>query len=388
MPAERRRALKSNQPDSIDGASPQADDQATTKAKLRGAIEAVDKLGLTHSNGRIVTKHEIFKLFKVSPATGYRMLSDQAQNASNSTNSTTRRGRPSTISADDIHRIEQLISEHGWDSRTMTWDQLAQQCHIENLKGSTLRQHMKQWNWSRCIACKRGWVNEYTAKQRVEYAKAMLQRYPNPEDWKHVRFSDESHFVHASQGRVDVVRTAGERYCANCSHQDNEPADNDSKRYHCWTAVGFNFKEALYFYDIPGNHNGRMTMDCYTTYILDGVVRQWVERGDFFVLEEDGDAGYGKKQDSPPARWKRQHGVTAFWNHYSSPDLSILEDCWSVVRDAHLRTQPCPEDDDGTKQLVIDGWDKVSQHFINERVLQMPQRLQAVIDMDGQMTVY
>ena len=39
-------------------------------------------------------------------------------------------------------------------------------------------------------------------------------------------------------------------------------------------------------------------------------------------------------------------------------------------------------------ELVHEGWATVSQRFINEKVDEMPQRLQAVIDGDGAMTGY
>jgi hypothetical protein len=38
--------------------------------------------------------------------------------------------------------------------------------------------------------------------------------------------------------------------------------------------------------------------------------------------------------------------------------------------------------------LIKDDWARVSQEFINERVCQMPERLQAVIDAKGAMTGY
>ena len=53
---------------------------------------------------------------------------------------------------------------------------------------------MGTMEYHKCIACRRGWVNEKTRKDRLEYATVMLQRYPNPQDWYRVRLSDEVHF--------------------------------------------------------------------------------------------------------------------------------------------------------------------------------------------------
>lgn len=53
---------------------------------------------------------------------------------------------------------------------------------------------MGTMNYHKCIACRKGWVNEHLAERRVQYATTMLQRYPEPKDWQRVRFSDEVYF--------------------------------------------------------------------------------------------------------------------------------------------------------------------------------------------------
>ena len=49
--------------------------------------------------------------------------------------------------------------------------------------GRTIRKAMGAMEYHKCIACRRGWVNEKTRKNRLEYATVMLQRYPSPQDW-------------------------------------------------------------------------------------------------------------------------------------------------------------------------------------------------------------
>ena len=44
---------------------------------------------------------------------------------------------------------------------------------------------------------------------------------------------------------------------------------------------------------MPSNSNGKMTHQVYIDAILDPVVKPWLDRGDDFVLEEDGDSGHG-----------------------------------------------------------------------------------------------
>lgn len=57
--------------------------------------------------------------------------------------------------------------------------------------------------------------------------------------------------------------------------------------------IGYNFKSDITFYEVPGNSNGKMTHQVYIDSILEPVVKPWLERGDDFVLEEDGDSGHG-----------------------------------------------------------------------------------------------
>jgi hypothetical protein len=41
-----------------------------------------------------------------------------------------------------------------------------------------------------------------------------------------------------------------------------------------------------------------------------------------------------------------------------------------------------------TRELALEGWEKVSQNFINNRINSMPQRIQDCIDLEGQMTAW
>ena len=130
-----------------------------------------------------------------------------------------------------------------------------------------------------------------------------------------------------------------------------------------------------------------MTHQVYIDSILDPVVKQWLDRGDDFVLEEDGDSGHGTgKTRNKVKSWKAEHDLKHYFNCPQSSDLSIIENAWQPAKQ-HVRKFP-HWDDNSLKELIIEGWGPVSQDFINERVDQMPARLQAVIDGKGAMTGY
>jgi hypothetical protein len=121
----------------------------------------------------------------------------------------------------------------------------------------------------------------------------LLQRYPLPEDWKHVRFSDEVHFEFGPQHRLRIIRKPGQQYCTSCLQEADSPQKADEKRLHCWAAVGYDFKSPIHFYNVPSNGNGKMSQSVYIDQILEPIVKPWLDRGDKFVLEEDRDSGHG-----------------------------------------------------------------------------------------------
>jgi len=119
---------------------------------------------------------------------------------------------------------------------------------------------------------------------------------------------------------------------------------------------------------------------------LNGLVKEWFNRGDKFVMEEDGDSGYGGgncAKKNPVRVWKEQYKLKHFFNTPGSPDLSPIENCWRVVKqyiraNYHLGSN--------LKDLIKKGWESITQPMINKWVDSMVVRMQQVIAGNGQMT--
>jgi hypothetical protein len=90
----------------------------------------------------------------------------------------------------------------------------------------------------------------------------------------------------------------------------------------------------MYFYNVPGNKNGKMSHNVYINQILEVAVKPWLRLKLPFVLEEDGDSGhgYGGKCDNKVKKWKRSHGLVTYQNCHNSPDLSPIENCWQLPK--------------------------------------------------------
>ena len=126
----------------------------------------------------------------------------------------------------------------------------------------------------------------------------MLERYPQLEDWYHIRFSDESHFGYGPEGQDYIKRKRGTRYNIKNILEKQQPAAKDQRRLYAWAAIGFNFKSNLHFYDVPSNTNGKLTLQVYRDCILEPVVKSWLQVGYDFILEEDNDSGHGTGQNN------------------------------------------------------------------------------------------
>jgi hypothetical protein len=357
--------------------------ETPTKSKIRGTISYLEAAGIPHFKSRI------FDHFGVGHRRGWAIISDGSEDRRHyTTDGKEHRGRHSLVSNWHVKEMDRLIKEEGFEARKLSWQELAFEVGLEGVSSRTIARAMGgSMSYHKCIACQKKWCNPSTAKARKDYAEAKLQRYPEPEDWYIVRFSDEVHWAIGPQGSIYITRKPGERYCSDCIQQRNERDDREKKevkKVHAWTAVGYNFKSPLTFYSIPGNTNGKMTQIGYIEQVLEPVVKPWIRSGVNFVLEEDGDSGHGPSKSNIVRKWKEDNHLKYYFNCHSSPDLAPIENCWQPPKQ-YVKKLP-HWDEQNTRELAREGWDKISQDFINERVKSMPQRLRDCIEMDGQMT--
>ena len=186
-----------------------------------------------------------------------------------------------------IWKMEQILETEGIEARAYTWEQLEFEVGLE-CSGRTAQRAMGTMDYHKCIACTRGWVNEKTARDRMNWATVMPEKCPQPENWHRVRFSGEVHFGYGTQGKHRIIRKAGMRYGQDCIEQVHELTGKDKKRYHCCAAVGHSFRSDIHFCEVPGNTNGKMSQQVYINKILEPIVKPWLQAHQDFVSEEDG----------------------------------------------------------------------------------------------------
>jgi transposase len=138
---------------------------------IKGAVEFCDKIGISYS------KEDVFRTFNVSHATGWRALSNQPRRHHNEPTTYETRGRHSKVTPQKIREMERILEEDEFEARALTWEQLGYEVGLE-CSERTIQRAMSTMDYHKCVVCRKGWVNEKTARRRVEWATVMLERYP------------------------------------------------------------------------------------------------------------------------------------------------------------------------------------------------------------------
>jgi len=129
-----------------------------------------------------------------------------------------------------------------------------------------------------------------------------------------------------------------------------------------------------------------MTGQVYLDKILRPHVKEWIDRGDDFILEEDQDSAHGVGQNSFIRRYKEQIGLEYFFNASGSPDLSPIENIWRCEK--HKINDFDHFDDDSLIRGIKRAWHAISQETINRYIDSMTSRLASLASRNGDVTEF
>ena len=118
--------------------------------------------------------------------------------------------------------------------------------------------------------------------------------------------------------------------------------------------------------------------------ILEKIVKPWLKTDDF-VLEEDHDSSHGIPRGGKGIvqEWKRSNNLQHYFNCSGSPDLAPIENAWQPLKQSLKRVPHQTKEE--IEEIVTESWyEGLQQNTINKWCMSMPERLQAVIDNEGQ----
>lgn len=87
----------------------------------------------------------------------------------------------------------------------MNWSELVDQFGFD-VHPHILRDRMAKRGFKTFIACSKPWISDKRAALRMAWYKEMLERYPTSDDWRHMRFSNETHFEWGPESQMKIIR--------------------------------------------------------------------------------------------------------------------------------------------------------------------------------------
>ncbi|KAI1292546.1 hypothetical protein F5Y03DRAFT_375618 [Xylaria venustula] len=359
-----------------------------TKAELLALKRFRDAKNLPIKN------NELFQHVGVSRATGYRILKDEPRRFHNNSYCNEVRGRRPALSNEQVDQIVAFLKAEGYEGRTLPWANICDAAGVEfpaepgPPTSRTIQKHLNKQGWKKCVACSKFWVDYNVAALREAFSREALGNYGlDFAHWHRIRYSGEIHFKFGPEGKVSTIRQQSERYCMPCIQYRQRPTENEDRQIclSAWAAIGWNFKSRLVWYTVDDSSNGAITLQAYRDQILEPVVKQWIDEGQDFILEEDGASGHGGNSTNNIVRqWKEKNGLKYFFNCPGALELAPIENAWRAPKGQMRRHAIW--DEKALRTTAEEGWAKLSQETINKWVEKVPERLLDIINAQGQDT--
>lgn len=245
----------------------------------------------------------VFDHFKVKERAGYNIIKPGVPLRIYHNSSFETRRRKHKMTSKQAYELDHLLQNDslGLEAKVLPWESLAAKVEAE-VSENTIRKTIKDaLGYGKRLVCVKGHQSDRSKEHRVEWATQMLAKYPEKENWRYIRFSNKIHFGYGPEDQLCIIRKPGTQYrYDNLQHRPSPTKDNKHRLWkNCWAAVGYNFKSDIIFYDMPTNKNGKMTHRVYIDSIFEPVVKPWLEEGQEFVFEKDGDSRHGTGQANP-----------------------------------------------------------------------------------------
>ncbi len=77
-------------------------------------------------------------------------------------------------------------------------------------------------NYYKFIPLNRKYTNEETARDCMNLATVMLEKYPHLKIYQRVCFSDEVHFSYTIKDKLRIIQKVSICYCQNCIEEVND----------------------------------------------------------------------------------------------------------------------------------------------------------------------
>jgi hypothetical protein len=124
------------------------------------------------------------------------------------------------ITKEHVQQIEEWFeagTEHGeTDAHWLPPAALVYELDVDVSKRAMQKVIKTQTDYSKCIACRKPWMDPDYKPRRKEFCRKMLEERPIKEDYRDIRWSDEVYIGYGPQGKAYIYRKPGQRMCPHC----------------------------------------------------------------------------------------------------------------------------------------------------------------------------
>ncbi|ESK86754.1 transposable element tc1 [Moniliophthora roreri MCA 2997] len=207
------------------------------------------------------------------------------------------------------------------------------------------------------------------------------------EQWGDIAWSDEVYMMLSEiPGQIFVTHCTGEAFddecCIPCFKQS-------SVRCIVWGLIMRDVKGPLVILEYPGGKEGGMTAEWYWEQVLEGALV------DYYKLMKKDQPNFQFQQDGTPSHcvkttteWFNKHHIPLFPYPPSSPDLSLIEPVWHILKSKLHDYKHQPTTYNELCAAIFEVWDNIDYNDIDKFINCMPEVVQAVIDAKDGHTQY
>lgn len=274
---------------------------------------------------------------------------------------------PITNSREDRHLIRMVTRDRTATSRTLSREM--ESFARQQVSARTVRRRLQQHG----LSARRPWLRlPLTLRHRQERLQWCDQRRTWTREWHHVIFTDESRFcIQDHDGRIRVWRHRGERALPACiGHRHTGP----SAGVMVWGAIGYTSRSPLV------RITGTLNSNRYISDVLRPVALPYLRGLPNALFQQDNARPHVARTvlnflDTEQVRllpWPAR-----------SPDLSPIENVWSMVAERLARHHSPSTTVDELWHSVEAAWTEIPVHAIQSLFDSMPRRINAVIAARG-----
>ena len=281
-------------------------------------------------------------------------------------------GRPATLSERGKWVLQRVI----YDNRFAPLGEITSQLN-SNLSTTyhpnTVRKYLHEIEFKSYTARKKSLL---TNQQRIAQLHWCQAKHHWTEEWKNIVWSDESRFaLFKSDGRVKVWRRHGETYNANCVKPTTKFGGGSVMFWGCfsWHGVG----PLVVVKD-------NMDSDVYVN-ILSNYYIPWVSHHPNLIFQQDGASCHTSHYTS---WWMSTHYISVLDWTAQSPDLNPIEHLWDHLDTQIRKKNPPPLSQQDLISAIQEEWANIKLETLQNLILSLPNRVNAIIKAKGRHTQY